>query len=137
MDGALYIPLRKTSHILHMVCCSWEINAGFLILLCDVFFQDSPPVLQAILTGEISISSAKDSHRQGQRERALALLHQMIEDAHMGKRQFLSGTFSLLGSSGKRDPTHYFTGVAVVLLMFTAVNVFLWFSCVLVLLNLR
>ncbi|XP_022729138.1 uncharacterized protein LOC111284627 isoform X2 [Durio zibethinus] len=59
--------------------------------LYEFLEQDSPPVLQAILTGEISISSAKDSHRQGQRERALALLHQMIEDAHMGKRQFLSG----------------------------------------------
>lgn len=89
---------------MHMVCSSGEIIAGFLILLCDLFFQDSPPALLAILTGEISISSAKDSHRQGQRERALALLHQMIEDAHMGKRQFLSGTYSLLGSSGKRDP---------------------------------
>lgn len=41
------------------------------------------------------MSSSKDSHRQGQRERALGLLHQMIEDAHRGKRQFLSGTFSL------------------------------------------
>ncbi|GMI92528.1 hypothetical protein like AT2G25730 [Hibiscus trionum] len=59
--------------------------------LYEFLEQDSPPVLQAILTGEISISSAKDSHRQGQKERALALLHQMIEDAHMGKRQFLSG----------------------------------------------
>ncbi|XVE97525.1 hypothetical protein REPUB_Repub03eG0027100 [Reevesia pubescens] len=59
--------------------------------LYEFLEQDSPPVLQAILTGEISISSAKDSHRQGQRERALALLLQMIEDAHMGKRQFLSG----------------------------------------------
>ncbi|KAA3489962.1 Zinc finger FYVE domain-containing 26 [Gossypium australe] len=54
--------------------------------------SDNPPVLQAILTGEISISAAKDSHRLGQKERALALLHQMIEDAHMGKRQFLSGS---------------------------------------------
>lgn len=59
--------------------------------LSEFLEQDSPPALLAILTGEISISSAKDSHRQGQRERALALLHQMIEDAHMGKRQFLSG----------------------------------------------
>ncbi|XP_021275656.1 uncharacterized protein LOC110410336 [Herrania umbratica] len=59
--------------------------------LYEFLEQDSPPALQAILTGEISISSTKDSHRQGQRERALALLHQMIEDAHMGKRQFLSG----------------------------------------------
>lgn len=71
-------------------------------------FQDSPPVLHAILTGEISISAAKDSHRLGQKERALALLHQMIEDAHMGKRQFLSGTCSFLGSSGKRDPKLFY-----------------------------
>ena len=132
MDGALYIPLWKISHIMHMVCSSWEIIAGFLIHLCDLF-QDSPPVLQTILTGEISISSAKDSHRQGQKERALALFHQMIEDAHMGKRQFLSGTYSLLGSSRKKDPTHYFTDGAFVVLIFAAVNVFLRFSCVLVL----
>ncbi|MCI14310.1 hypothetical protein A2U01_0035440, partial [Trifolium medium] len=50
-----------------------------------------PPTLQAILSGEIVITSSKESYRQEQRERALALLHQMIEDAHMGKRQFLSG----------------------------------------------
>ncbi|MED6212503.1 hypothetical protein PIB30_083940, partial [Stylosanthes scabra] len=53
--------------------------------------QDNPPALQAILSGEIVITSPKESHRQEQRERALALLHQMIEDAHMDKRQFLSG----------------------------------------------
>ncbi|KAH9761013.1 zinc finger FYVE domain-containing protein [Citrus sinensis] len=53
--------------------------------------QDNPSPLQAILAGEIIISSTKESHRQGQRERALAMLHQMIEDAHKGKRQFLSG----------------------------------------------
>ncbi|KAL2346823.1 hypothetical protein Fmac_000823 [Flemingia macrophylla] len=53
--------------------------------------QDNPPALQAILSGEIVITSSKESHRQEQRERALALLHQMIEDAHIGKRQFLSG----------------------------------------------
>ncbi|CAJ2643410.1 unnamed protein product [Trifolium pratense] len=53
--------------------------------------QDNPPTLQAILSGEIVITSSKESYRQEQRERALALLHQMIEDAHMGKRQFLSG----------------------------------------------
>ncbi|WMV42818.1 hypothetical protein MTR67_036203 [Solanum verrucosum] len=35
--------------------------------------------------------SSKDLQRQGHKERALAMLHQMIEDAHMGKRQFLSG----------------------------------------------
>lgn len=53
--------------------------------------QDKPPALPAILSGEIIISSSKETYRQGQRERALAILHQMIEDAHKGKRQFLSG----------------------------------------------
>lgn len=57
-----------------------------------MLLQDNPPTIQAILSGEIVITSSKESHRQEQRERALALLHQMIEDAHMGKRQFLSGT---------------------------------------------
>lgn len=42
------------------------------------------------------ISSSKDFQRQGHRERALAMLHQMIEDARMGKRQFLSGNISSL-----------------------------------------
>ncbi|GKU87148.1 hypothetical protein SLEP1_g1595 [Rubroshorea leprosula] len=59
--------------------------------LFEFLEQDNPPGLPAILTGEMAISSAKDSHRQGQRDRALAMLHQMIEGAHMGKRQFLSG----------------------------------------------
>lgn len=53
--------------------------------------QDMSPALQAFLSGEVIISSSKESHRQGQRERALAMLHQMIDDAHKGKRQFLSG----------------------------------------------
>lgn len=44
------------------------------------------------MSGEIVTSSSKETQRQGQRERALAMLHQMIEDAHRGKRQFLSGT---------------------------------------------
>jgi len=59
--------------------------------LYDLLLQDNPPALQAILSGEVVITSTKESHRQEQRERALALLHLMIEDAHMGKRQFLSG----------------------------------------------
>lgn len=70
---------------------SRKINCLMLFLL---HIQDNPSALQAILAGEIIISSTKESHRQGQRERALAMLHQMIEDAHKGKRQFLSGTFS-------------------------------------------
>ncbi|KAK4364946.1 hypothetical protein RND71_016304 [Anisodus tanguticus] len=53
--------------------------------------QDKPSALQDILTGEMVLLSSKDFHRQGHKERALAMLHQMIEDAHMGKRQFLSG----------------------------------------------
>ncbi|XP_050366910.1 uncharacterized protein LOC126785311 isoform X2 [Argentina anserina] len=53
--------------------------------------QDDPPALQATLSGEMVISSPKDSHRLGQRERVLDMLHHMIEDAHEGKRQFLSG----------------------------------------------
>lgn len=50
--------------------------------------QENSATLQALLSGEMDITS---SHQQGHRDRALALLHKMIEDAHMGKRQFLSG----------------------------------------------
>ncbi|XP_010472597.1 PREDICTED: uncharacterized protein LOC104752215 [Camelina sativa] len=53
--------------------------------------QDNPQILQASFSGDTIISSCTESHRQGQKDRALAMLHQMIEDAHMGKRQFLSG----------------------------------------------
>lgn len=53
--------------------------------------QDNPQTLQASFSGDTIISSATESHRQGQKDRALAMLHQMIEDAHKGKRQFLSG----------------------------------------------
>ncbi|KAL5729310.1 hypothetical protein ACHQM5_002282 [Ranunculus cassubicifolius] len=53
--------------------------------------QETAPPLQAILSGETIISSSMELNRQGQKQRALAVLHQMIEDAHKGKRQFLSG----------------------------------------------
>ncbi|KAG7572251.1 hypothetical protein ISN44_As09g006230 [Arabidopsis suecica] len=53
--------------------------------------QDNPQILQASFSGDTIISSCTESHRQGQKDRALAMLHQMIEDAHRGKRQFLSG----------------------------------------------
>ncbi|KAK3027037.1 hypothetical protein RJ639_041192 [Escallonia herrerae] len=59
--------------------------------LQELLEQDKPPALQAILSGELIVSSSKELHRQGHRERALVMLHQMIEDAHKGKRQFLSG----------------------------------------------
>lgn len=42
------------------------------------------------------VSSSKEFNRYGHRDRALVMLHQMIEDAHMGKRQFLSGNLSLV-----------------------------------------
>ncbi|XP_052210694.1 uncharacterized protein LOC127813651 [Diospyros lotus] len=58
--------------------------------LHELLEQDKPPALQVMLSGEI-ISSSKELHRQGHKERALAMLHQMVEDAHKGKRQFLSG----------------------------------------------
>ncbi|KAJ0232457.1 Zinc finger FYVE domain protein [Hirschfeldia incana] len=53
--------------------------------------QDNPQNFQASFSGDTIISSTTESHRQGQKDRALAMLHQMIEDAHKGKRQFLSG----------------------------------------------
>ncbi|KAD3641724.1 hypothetical protein E3N88_30948 [Mikania micrantha] len=59
--------------------------------LQELLEQEKFPVLQALLTGDSINTSSKDFQRQGHRERALAMLHQMIEDAHMGKRQFLSG----------------------------------------------
>ncbi|KAL6985378.1 hypothetical protein U1Q18_018754 [Sarracenia purpurea var. burkii] len=61
--------------------------------LHELLEQDKPPALQAIFSGDTIISSSKDLHWQGHRERALSMLHQMIEDAHKGKRQFLSGTY--------------------------------------------
>ncbi|KAJ0811801.1 hypothetical protein HanPSC8_Chr17g0754801 [Helianthus annuus] len=59
--------------------------------LQELLEQEKFPVLQALFTGDLINTSSKDFQRQGHRERALAMLHQMIEDAHMGKRQFLSG----------------------------------------------
>ncbi|KAH7574212.1 hypothetical protein JRO89_XS03G0265900 [Xanthoceras sorbifolium] len=68
-----------------------SVSRRVLKRLHEFLEQDNPPAVQAILAGDIIISSTKESHRQGQKERALAMLHQMIEDAHKGKRQFLSG----------------------------------------------
>lgn len=53
--------------------------------------QDKPAALQALLSGEVILSSSIEFHRQGNRDRALVMLHQMIDDAHQGKRQFLTG----------------------------------------------
>ncbi|XP_042498960.1 uncharacterized protein LOC122077177 [Macadamia integrifolia] len=69
-----------------------SVTRRLLKRLHEILEQEKPPTLQAILSGEtILSSSSRESNRQGHRQRALAILHQMIEDAHMGKRQFLSG----------------------------------------------
>ncbi|KAI9106384.1 hypothetical protein K1719_021912 [Acacia pycnantha] len=68
-----------------------SVSRRLLKRLHEVLEQDNPPALQAILSGDNFIPSLKEMQRQEQRVRALALLHQMIEDAHRGKRQFLSG----------------------------------------------
>lgn len=60
--------------------------------------QDNPQILQASFSGETIISYCTESHRQGKKDRALAMLHQMIEDAHRGKRQFLSGILFCLST---------------------------------------
>ena len=39
----------------------------------------------------MTTSLSNEPNRQGQRQRALVILQQMIDDAHKGKRQFLSG----------------------------------------------
>lgn len=43
----------------------------------------------------MSISLSTESSRVGQKQRPLGLLHQMIDDAFKGKRQFLSGNVSI------------------------------------------
>lgn len=59
--------------------------------LLELVEQDKYPALQAILSGDMIPLVSKEFQRQGHRERALVMLHQMMEDAHQGKRQFLSG----------------------------------------------
>lgn len=47
--------------------------------------------LQSMLSGQTVLSASYENNRQGHRQRALVSLQQIIEDAHRGKRQFLSG----------------------------------------------
>lgn len=56
-------------------------------------FKEKYPPLQDILSGEMILLVSKEFQKQGHRERALVMLHQMMEDAHQGKRQFLSGKY--------------------------------------------
>ncbi|KAK8942081.1 hypothetical protein KSP40_PGU011520 [Platanthera guangdongensis] len=53
--------------------------------------QDDALSLRLNFVSEMVNSSSTETSRQGQRQRALVILHQMIDDAHKGKRQFLSG----------------------------------------------
>uniref|UniRef100_A0A0A9BEZ5 Uncharacterized protein n=1 Tax=Arundo donax TaxID=35708 RepID=A0A0A9BEZ5_ARUDO len=58
--------------------------------LRDIVDQEAHPHLQAVFS-EMSVSFSTESSRVGQKQRPLGLLHQMIDDAFKGKRQFLSG----------------------------------------------
>ncbi|CAL0305695.1 unnamed protein product [Lupinus luteus] len=86
-----------------------SVSRRLLKRLHEFLEQDNSPTIQAILSGEIAITSSKESHRQEQRDRALALLHQMIEDAHMGKRQFLSGKLHNLARAVADEETELST----------------------------
>ncbi|PIA65102.1 hypothetical protein AQUCO_00100529v1 [Aquilegia coerulea] len=68
-----------------------SVTRRILKRLHEYLEQENSSSLQSILSGETIISSSIELNRQGQKQRALAILHQMIEDAHRGKRQFLSG----------------------------------------------
>lgn len=57
--------------------------------LHDLLEQEKALPVQDIFAEQIYL--ATEPSRQGQRQRALVILHQMIDDAHQGKRQFLSG----------------------------------------------
>ncbi|KAL6615484.1 hypothetical protein ACP70R_037754 [Stipagrostis hirtigluma subsp. patula] len=58
--------------------------------LREIMDLEAHPHLQVVFT-EMSSSLSTESSRVGQKQRPLGLLHQMIDDAFKGKRQFLSG----------------------------------------------
>uniref|UniRef100_A0A0D9V2H3 ZFYVE26-like TPR repeats domain-containing protein n=1 Tax=Leersia perrieri TaxID=77586 RepID=A0A0D9V2H3_9ORYZ len=58
--------------------------------LRDILDQEGQPYLQLVFT-EMNASSSIEASRVGQKQRPLGLLHQMIDDAFKGKRQFLNG----------------------------------------------
>ncbi|XP_072966910.1 uncharacterized protein [Typha angustifolia] len=59
--------------------------------LHDLLEEEKAPYLQQAFVQGVGASTSKEPIRVGQRQRALVILHQMIDDAHKGKRQFLSG----------------------------------------------
>ncbi|KAI3855038.1 hypothetical protein MKX03_018432 [Papaver bracteatum] len=83
-----------------------SVNRRVLKRLHEFLEQEETPILQDILSGEMNITSSKESNREGQRQRALAILHQMIEDAHKGKRQFLSGKLHNLARAVADEETN-------------------------------
>lgn len=83
MISLIVISFKLVSLMLSRI--SLRFRCMFIIIMGD--FQENPAVLQATLSGDTNTTT----YQQGNRDRALALLHQIIEDAHMGKRQFLSG----------------------------------------------
>ncbi|KAG8044887.1 hypothetical protein GUJ93_ZPchr0008g11794, partial [Zizania palustris] len=58
--------------------------------LRDLLDLEGHPYLQLVFT-EMNASLSTESSRVGQKQRPLGLLHQMIDDAFKGKRQFLNG----------------------------------------------
>lgn len=68
-----------------------SVTRRVLQCLHDLLEQEKSPTLQEILAEGMSSSLSNEPNRQGQRQRALVILQQMIDDAHKGKRQFLSG----------------------------------------------
>ncbi|VFQ79855.1 unnamed protein product [Cuscuta campestris] len=73
--------------------------------LQELLEQDKSSDLQAILSGEVLLLSSKECNQKAHRERALVMLHQMIEDAHFGKRQFLSGKLHNLARAVAEEET--------------------------------
>lgn len=76
-------------HVQELVMIS--VTRRVLQRLHDYLEQEKAPRLQTILVEEMDVLPSNEPFRQGQRQRALVILHQMIDDAHKGKRQFLSG----------------------------------------------
>lgn len=81
---------------------------------CEIFFKDKASVIQDMLAEEMAVSLSTESSKQGQRQRALVILHQMIDDAHKGKRQFLSGNFPCI----KLGLISYGSGYTLFLLLY-------------------
>ncbi|XP_020106086.1 uncharacterized protein LOC109722433 isoform X2 [Ananas comosus] len=68
-----------------------SVTKRILQRLHDLLEQETSLTLRETFAGEMAVSTPNESSRIGQRQRALVILHQMIDDAFKGKRQFLSG----------------------------------------------